>query len=83
MSERKRSAEFMIHNLYLVLVIVARATGVFLILKAVLSWGTGLILTRGVGLGVPVWALLLPIVGGVLLWLVAKPCAALITRDLE
>ena len=73
----------MIHNLYLVLVVVARATGVFLILNAVLSWVTGLILTRGVGLGIPIGALLLPIVGGVLLWLVAKPCAALITRDLE
>jgi len=74
---------FMIHNLYLVLVVVARATGVFVILQGVFAWATGLVLTRGVGLGMPVWAMLLPIVGGLLLWVVAKPCAALITKDLE
>lgn len=73
----------MIHNLYLILVVVARATGLFVILQAVFAWATGLIMTRGVGLGIPVWALLLPIIGGILLWLVAKPFATLITRDLE
>ena len=73
----------MIRNLYLVLVVVARAAGVFLILQGLFAWATGLVVTRGAGLGIPVWAMSLPIVGGILLWLLAKPCAALITRDLD
>jgi len=27
--------------------------------------------------------MLLPLVGGILLWILAKPCATLITKDLE
>ena len=70
----------MIRNLYLVLVVVTRAVSVFVIISGVLAWGTGLVVTRG---GAPLLAMLLPVVSGILLWFLAKPCAALITRDLE
>src|SRR3954468_4684982 len=75
--------KIMIRNLYLVLVVVIRAVSAFVILSGVFAWGTGLVVTRGVGLGIPLLAMLLPVVSGILLWFFAKPCAALITRDLE
>ncbi len=74
----------MIHNLYLILVVAARSAGVLLILQGLLAWATRLAFAGGVALGLPNWLMLLPsILSGILLWFLAKPCAALITRDLE
>jgi hypothetical protein len=43
----------------------------------------GLIVSRGINGGLQLVVMLLPLVGGILLWILAKPCATLITKDLE
>ena len=72
----------MTRNLALILVVVLRLIGLYLIANGLFGWLAGLLLTGG-NMGMPLVAFLLPIFKGVLLWFVAKPCAILITRDLE
>jgi hypothetical protein len=50
-------------------------------MRGLLAWAAGILLTND-GLRMPLTALLLPILGGILLWFLAKPLAALITNDL-
>jgi hypothetical protein len=73
----------MVRNLYLVLVVGIRSVALYVILSGLFSWIARLIVTRGSGLGIPILAMLLPIFGGLLLWVLAKPFATLLTKDLE
>jgi hypothetical protein len=73
----------MIRNLYLVLVVATRSAALYVILSSVFAWGVALIMSGGSGFGLPLFAMLLPIVAGLLLWFLAKPLAVLLTRDLE
>ncbi len=71
----------MVHNLYLILVVVCRALGLFWIGGAVL----GLVLSvvvGGSGFIAAVVGLASTVIGGILLWFFAKPIAVLITKDL-
>lgn len=74
----------MTHNLYLILVVLFRTVGLFSIVSSALSvaMATALGGTKGT------WPLLLVsigpfLAGGLILWFLAKPLAALITSDLE
>jgi hypothetical protein len=63
-------------------VVLLRAVALYFIASGVIAWGSGLVLTMG-RFAMPWLLLLIPIVGGILLWLLAKPFATLITKDLE
>ena len=75
--------KFMVHNLFLIVVVVFRALGLYYAGSAVLGFIVGAVLTRGMMGASPLMVLLLPLIGGILLWVLAQPCAALMTRDLE
>jgi hypothetical protein len=73
----------MVHNLFLVVVVVFRALGLYYAGSAILGFIVGILLTRGMMGGSPLMVLLVPLSGGILLWVLAKPCATLMTNDLE
>lgn len=73
----------MIHNLFLIVVVVFRALGFYCLASSLLGILVGLIVSRGINGGLQLVVMLLPLVGGILLWILAKPCATLITKDLE
>ncbi len=68
----------MIKNLYIIIVVVLRFAGLYLVARGLFG-----IPFLAFGIGIPFLAFLLPILGGILLWWVAKPCATLIMNDLE
>lgn len=73
----------MIRNLYLILVVGTRTAALFLILSGLLQWVTSLLIAGGSGLGIPLLALVVPVVAGLVLWFLAKPIASLATSGLE
>ena len=48
-----------------------------------LGFIAGAVLAQRMGGASPLIVMLLPLIGGMLLWIAAKPCAALVTKDLE
>lgn len=72
---------FMVRNLYLILVVVFRATGLVSTGSAVLAFVVGLIVARGSIM--PLFAFMPAFLGGLLFWVLAKPLAALTTSGLE
>lgn len=69
----------MIQNLYLVVVVAIRLWGVFMVLSGLYVFLLNLLIVHGGGPAVA--ALLWPIVAGVILWILAKPIARLVTTN--
>ncbi len=73
----------MIRNLYRCLVVAFRAIGLWLVGSALIGWLIGALLS-GSGAAVALLFAIAPkVLGGIILWFVAKPAAALIVSGLE
>lgn len=73
----------MAQNLYVLLVVVCRTAGVWLVGRALFGLLFAAMLARGFGgLNVVMMGAIPSALGGVLLWLLAKPLARLVTHGL-
>jgi hypothetical protein len=75
----------MTQHLYMIVAVLLRFSGIVMILRGLYNYAGSAIVSASVRgeLHMPgPLALLLPLVAGVLLWLVAKPVARLITSNL-
>lgn len=74
----------MVRNLYLILVVGFRCVGLWLVARAVIGLLFATLLGRSFqGVLAPLISLAPSLVGGLLLWFLARWIAALIVKDLE
>lgn len=67
-------------NLHILITVGGRLFGLYLLANGLFAWAAGLLIVGG-DMPYSIW--LLPIVKGLILWFLAKPCADLVTNDLK